>query len=153
MPNQYYPDTMMGMYNPTGPIGQYPQPTPFMPQRQKHGVIRVHGEEGAKAFAMTANDEAILLDETQPVVWLKTTDGAGYPTVTGYSIAPFKTDPKVIDVQQPVEESFENKVLARLEQLERKIENVQSHAQSVGYAAAKQSGTGFKSDQKHDRNA
>lgn len=101
---------------------------------------------------MTANDEAILLDETQPVVWLKTTDGAGYPTVTGYSITPFKTDPKVIDVQQPVEESFENKVLARLEQLERKIENVQSHAQSVGYAA-KQSGTGFKSDQKHDRNA
>lgn len=34
MPNQYYPDAMMGMYNPTG---QYPQPTPFMPQRQKHG--------------------------------------------------------------------------------------------------------------------
>lgn len=147
MPNQFYPDYSSGFGG-----WQYPQPTPMNPPMQKHGVIRVHGEEGAKAFSMPANDEAILLDETQPVVWLKTTDGAGYPTVTGYSISPYKADPKVIDVQQPVEESFENKILARLEQLERKIDDVQSHAQPVRYSG-KQSDAGFKSDQKHDRNA
>lgn len=51
-------------------------------------VIRVHGEEGAKAYGLAPNSSILLLDETQPVVWLKMTDGAGYPTITPYDIKP-----------------------------------------------------------------
>ena len=35
---------------------------------------------------MAPNSEILLLDETAPVVWLKTTDGAGYPRLTPYDI-------------------------------------------------------------------
>lgn len=60
------------------------------PQPQPQQVIRVHGEEGAKAYSLPPNSSVLLLDETQSVVWLKMTDGAGYPTVTGYEIHPMQ---------------------------------------------------------------
>lgn len=64
---------------------------PINPQPQQQQVIQVHGEEGAKAYQLPPNSSTLLLDEAQSVVWLKTTDGAGYPTVTGYEIQPIKT--------------------------------------------------------------
>ena len=161
MPIQYAPN-----YGFNGWPGSYPPPTPIVPPTPaKTEVVRVHGEEGAKAFPMGPNSSALLLDETQPAVWLKTTDGASYPTVTGYAIAPLISDPKVVDVQKPVEapvkeDSFEEKILARLDRLERMIDNVQSDAQPVAkYATAnpnrqpKPNITRPKPDQVDDRNA
>lgn len=63
------------------------------------GVIRVHGRNGAEMFAMGPNDEALLLDDTQPVVWHKMTDGAGYATLTGYSISPLRTETEKADIR------------------------------------------------------
>jgi hypothetical protein len=40
---------------------------------------------------MAPNSSILLLDETAPIIWLKTTDGASYPTVTGYTITPIET--------------------------------------------------------------
>ena len=42
-------------------------------------IVRVSGRPGAEAYQMAPNSEVLLLDETAPIVWLKTTDGAGYP--------------------------------------------------------------------------
>lgn len=70
------------MYN--GAYGQYP----YGLQRQE--VIRVNGRNGAEAYQMAPNSSVLLLDEVQPVVWLKTTDGASYPTLNGYVISPLK---------------------------------------------------------------
>lgn len=61
-----------------------------LPQQQ---VVKVNGENGAKAFSMGANSSALLLDECGTIVWLKCTDGAGYATVTPYDIAPHKIAP------------------------------------------------------------
>ena len=58
---------------------------PYMQQ-----IVRVNGEPGAHAYQMAPNSSALLLDETQPVVWLAQTDGAGYKTVTPYSIQPYR---------------------------------------------------------------
>lgn len=80
----------------------YPQSYP-----QKHDVVKVNGRNGAEAFSMLPNSSVLLLDETQPLVWLKTTDGAGYPTLTPYTITPYEE--KKVDVQ-----SFEER-LSRLE--------------------------------------
>ena len=64
----------------------YPNyPAPYQQQIQ---VVRVNGKNGAMAQNMPPNSSILLLDESAPVVWLKTTDGAGYPSVTGYSITP-----------------------------------------------------------------
>lgn len=58
-------------------------------------VIRVNGENGANAFRMPPNSSILLLDESAPLVWLKVTDGAGYPTITPYTITPYTPAPPI----------------------------------------------------------
>ena len=59
-------------------------PMQVLPQRRT--VERVSGKPGADAYRMAPNSEVLLLDETAPIVWLKTTDSAGYATLTPYDI-------------------------------------------------------------------
>ena len=53
-------------------------------------VIRVNGRNGAEAYNMGPNSSALLLDESGTLVWLVTTDGAGYKSVAPYDITPHK---------------------------------------------------------------
>lgn len=53
-------------------------------------IIRVNGENGARALQMQPNSSVLLLDETGPIVWLAQTDGAGYKSVTPYKIEPYQ---------------------------------------------------------------
>ena len=68
--------------------------TPFMNpygfQRQEQ-VVRVNGRGGAEAYSIGPNSSALLLDESGTLVWLVTTDGAGYKTVSPYDITPHQT--------------------------------------------------------------
>lgn len=57
----------------------------------KMEITRVNGRNGAEAFNMPPNSSVLLLDETSPIVWLKQTDGAGYPTLVAYEITPAQT--------------------------------------------------------------
>ena len=73
-------------------------------------IIKVNGRGGADAYQMPPNSQALLLDETQPVIWLKQTDGAGYPTLTAYDIKPHeeKPVPDMQSLEQRIKEiSFE----------------------------------------------
>ena len=80
-----------GMQTPySNPYGQTMQQA-----LQPCSITKVSGENGAKAFGMAPNSRALLLVETAPLVWLKTTDGAGYPTLTPYTITPYKAAPPV----------------------------------------------------------
>lgn len=88
-----------------------------MPQAlPQYNVIQVNGENGANAFQMGPNSKVLLLDETAPLVWFVQTDGAGYKTVTPYSITPYK-QPQSVDL---------NTIEERLTALEEKF-NAQSH--------------------------
>lgn len=82
----------------------YPyQPNPFNPQLnpqlntqpQRTDIIHVNGENGAKAYQMAPNSNILLLDDTAPIIWLKQTDGAGYPSLTPYSITPYQPEPPI----------------------------------------------------------
>ena len=78
----------MWPYNPnTYPMT--PQGNPYAqhltPQIQ---VTRVNGRGGAEAYPMGPNSSALLLDEGGAIVWVVTTDGAGYKTVSPYDITP-----------------------------------------------------------------
>lgn len=64
-----------------------------MPQRQE--IVHVNGRGGAEAFQMAANSSALLLDDTASIVWLKTTDGAGFPTLTPYTVTPYQPEPQI----------------------------------------------------------
>lgn len=63
-----------------------------MPTQQ---IIRVTGENGARAYQLPPSSSILLLDSTEPIVWLKTTDGAGYPTVIPYRIEEVKPQHEV----------------------------------------------------------
>jgi len=70
-------------------------PNPFNPygfQRQEQ-VVRVNGKGGAEAYAIGPNSSALLLDESGTLVWLVTTDGAGYKTISPYDITPHQAAP------------------------------------------------------------
>lgn len=72
-------------------IGQYGTYGQFVPnqyqmqpnaQQPVHGFVYVTGLEGAKAYPMPPNSEMPLFDSNGDVLYIKTTDGAGYPTIT-----------------------------------------------------------------------
>ena len=94
------------MYNP--PYFQ----NPFI----KTEIIHVNGENGAMALQMMPNSQALLLDDTAPLVWLAQTDGAGYKTVTPYDIKPHEKKPAV-DVKD---------LEARLDRIERMMNDGKS---------------------------
>lgn len=68
----------------------YPMYQPSYSQQ----IIRVNGEGGARAFQMMPSSSALLLDESAPIVWLKQTDGAGYPSLTPYRIEEYVPEPQ-----------------------------------------------------------
>ena len=73
-------------------------------------VLRVTGRRGAEAMPMGPNSEVLLLDETAPIVWLKTTDAAGYPTLTAYDI-------KLHEEEKPIDYKALDDRLKKLEEL------------------------------------
>ena len=75
------------------PYGMAPQYQPPVMQPAAQQVVRVNGENGARAFQIGANSSALLLDESGLMVWLITSDGAGYKTVAAYDILPHKAEP------------------------------------------------------------
>lgn len=77
-------------YNPYFQMPQAPAPQ-IQPQRQE--VTKVNGENGARAYSIGPNSSALLLDSTGRLVWLVTTDGAGYKTVAPYDINPHQEAP------------------------------------------------------------
>lgn len=68
------------------------QQNPYQ-QQPRQEVVKVNGENGARAFPIGANSSAILLDESGKLIWLVTTDGAGYKTVSPYDITPHQVAP------------------------------------------------------------
>lgn len=97
--NSPAPMTMSGLY----------QPTYNSALRQE--IVKVHGENGARAYQMAANSSALLLDDTDAIVWLVQTDGAGCKTLSPFTITPYHAAP-AIDLQD---------LKARLEKLEEKF--------------------------------
>lgn len=108
-------------YNPYAPqTNSFQQ---VIPQQQ---VTKVSGENGARAFQMGANSSALLLDESGSIVWLATTDGAGYKTVSPYDITPHKVAPA------PDFSSLESRI-TRLEEI------INEHATNTSTVARKNS--------------
>lgn len=114
---------------------------PYQPVT-KQEIIRVNGENGAKAFQMPPNSSALLLDEAQPLIWLKQTDGAGYPTVTAYKIEPYTPEATAA-------------VSSDLERRVKKLEEIINESYSVNASEFKsrKSSESDHVNQKHDERA
>lgn len=99
-------------------FNQFGQYVPDFRGMQRYEIVKVNGRGGAEAFQMAPNSEALLLDTTGPIVWLKTTDGAGYPSLAPYTITPYQPQPEVTT----------NDLLARIEKLEERLNEKSDHA-------------------------
>lgn len=97
MPYYNSPMAYPAMYGQPGGYGQTPYNLGGTMQQaaQRYEIIHVNGEPGARALQMAPNSNAIVMDDTAPIVWLCQTDGAGYKTVQPFDIAPHQTAPAV----------------------------------------------------------
>lgn len=118
------------------------QPRPMMGMSPHYDIITVHGEAGAKNFAMGPNSKTFLLDETNPtIVWFAQTDGTGYLQVTPYDISLHQNQPQ-IDI---------NDLSIRVAKLEELINNVQqSNSGDARQPKKRQSGASTKSSDPTD---
>lgn len=60
--------------------------------QQQGGLIRVTGIDGAKAYQMPPNSIAALFDNNEDLFYIKSTDGAGFPTIKAYKFVPAETE-------------------------------------------------------------
>jgi hypothetical protein len=61
---------------------------PQMYQQPVNGLVRVTGMEGARAYQLPPNSSIALFDGTQDLMYIKTTDAAGYPTIRTFRFEP-----------------------------------------------------------------
>ena len=122
------------MYNPAlMPYLGMPQPAP-----RKQEVIKVNGENGANAINLAPNSSLIALDMSGTMIWLITTDGAGYKTVSSYDIIPHEEPPA------PNYADLESRIA--------NLERMMNNAEHSGNAEQKQSDyTAFTADKANDR--
>ena len=106
-------------------------------QQPQQEVVKVNGENGARAYPMGANSSALLLDSSGLLVWLVTSDGAGYKTVSAYDITPHQEAPA------PDYSTLDQRI-TRLEGLIHESTSNSSAARHESYAAKPE----FRSDQK-----
>ena len=81
--NPYSNYNMMGL-NGFNNYNQF-QPQLTQPQVNTQNLIRVNGIDGAKAYQMPANSTVALFDNNEDIMYIKTTDGAGFPAIRTFA--------------------------------------------------------------------
>lgn len=85
MNNQMYGIPNYGFQNPFSTNAGMNYQTQQLPH---YDIVKVNGRNGAEAFQMGPNSQVLLLDESAPILWMASTDGAGYKTVSAFDISP-----------------------------------------------------------------
>lgn len=88
-PNLYLPAQQP--YNPSPTWTVNPMATPNTNQ-PVNGLVSVTGIEGAKAFQLPPNSSMPLFDGNEDILYVKTTDGGGFPTIKKYRFEPIDSD-------------------------------------------------------------
>ena len=123
-------------FNGYSPLPQYQSTNPYAPNYGQNQalqtqivpttqIVKVNGENGARAYQMAQNSSVLLLDEAEPIVWVKTTDGAGFPTIVPYRIEKIENQPK----QQ--ENNINDEIIKRVEKLEKIIGDINNEQSNI----------------------
>ena len=92
------------------------------PQIQTQNLIRVNGIEGAKAYQMSANSTVALFDSNEDIMYIKTTDGAGFPSIRTFNF---------VEITQNEKSSCSQDYISRQEFEEFKKELMNNGKQSI----------------------
>lgn len=85
------------MFNPYFQQAFPQQQNPYMERlnsMQSQQIVQVSGVDGAKAYNMPANSSVALFDNQKDILYLKSTDGAGFPTIRIFDIVEHKEQPQ-----------------------------------------------------------
>lgn len=102
------------LYNPYGQPQPYSWSQPawaYHPQaatQPVNGLVSVTGIEGARAYQLPPNSAMPLFDKDSDVLYLKTTDSAGYPTIRTFAFQPMEPiEAKVMDADYVQRSEFD----------------------------------------------
>lgn len=87
----YNPSMYMQQYGAYQPMSYGYHPT--YTAQPVNGLVSVTGIEGAKAYQLPPNSSMPLFDQDNDLLYLKTTDSAGYPTIKTFAFKPME-EPK-----------------------------------------------------------
>ena len=91
-------------------------------QEQPQNLIRVNGIDGAKAYQMNANSTVALFDSNEDIMYIKNTDGAGFPSIRTFNF---------VEITQNEKSSGSQDYISRKEFEEFKKEIMNNGKQSI----------------------
>ena len=94
----------------------------IFPQEQTQNLIRVNGIDGAKTYQMSANSTVALFDSNEDIMYIKTTDGAGFPSIRTFNF---------VEITQNEKSSGNQDYISRQEFEEFKKELMNNGKQSI----------------------
>ena len=71
-------------------------------QLNKQEITEVYGLQGAQTYQMAPNSSVILLDASDPTVYIKRTDGAGSASISAYKLVPCQSDNNSSELEKRV---------------------------------------------------
>ena len=71
-------------------------------------LIRVTGIDGAKAYQMNANSVVALFDNNEDIMYIKSTDGANFPTIKTFKFTPYEVSESTPNTDFISRQEFEN---------------------------------------------
>ena len=78
----------------------------FNPVQQAVQLVKVSGIDGAKAYQMPPNSSVALFHESEDILYVKSTDGAGFPTIRTFRFEPMKESNDVAFTQYVTIDEF-----------------------------------------------
>ena len=94
----------------------------FFQQEPTQSLIRVNGMDGAKTYQMPANSTVALFDSNEDIMYIKTTDGAGFPSIRTFNF---------VEITQNEKSSGSQDYISRQEFEEFKKELMNNGKQSI----------------------
>ena len=108
-PTYYNPFSNSNFQNPYNNMMNNNQNIQNMPSYASNtGLIRVTGMDGAKAYQMSANSVVALFDSNEDILYIKSTDGANFPTIKTFKFIPYEVSENTPNTDFISREEFEN---------------------------------------------
>lgn len=127
---QPYPDRLAQIQNQYQQAVNIPQSQPQVNQ----GLLWVQGEAGAKSYLVAPNSTVLLMDSESSRFYLKSTDGAGMPSLRIFEYKEvLNTPPNSLQGQYSNEKDLDDKYVTREEYdgLKRQYESIMERLDSI----------------------
>lgn len=109
----------------------YQQPSyQYNQYQQNQGIIKVSGIDGANAYQIPPNSSVPLFDTDQSILYIKSTDGLGFATVSEFTISPRQFTP--VNSNEDIITGQDNSVLyQQYNELKEDLDNAKRNIQRL----------------------